>query len=60
MTDNKEKDNSQYKPKKRQVVIYLEEDELKYLDYIYNKKFFPTRAAYIRMLINDDKEMNGY
>ena len=44
----------------RQVVIYLEEDELKYLDYIYNKKFFPTRAAYIRMLINEDKEMNGY
>ena len=60
MTDNKEKDNSQYKPKKRQVVIYLEEDELKYLDYIYTKKFFPTRAAYIRMLINEDKEMNGY
>ncbi|WP_103599735.1 hypothetical protein [Campylobacter concisus] len=60
MTDNKEKDNSQYKPKKRQVVIYLEEDELKYLDYIYNKKCFPTRAAYIRMLINEDKEMNGY
>ena len=60
MTDNKEKDNSQYKPKKRQVVIYLEEDELQYLDYIYNKKFFPTRAAYIRMLINEDKEMNGY
>ena len=57
MTDNKEKNNSQYKPKKRQVVIYLEEDDL---DYIYNKKFFPTRAAYIRMLINEDKEMNGY
>ena len=31
MTDNKEKDNSQYKPKKRQVVIYLEEDILECL-----------------------------
>ena len=36
------------------------EKDNKYLDYIYNKKFFPTRAAYIRMLINEDKEMNGY
>lgn len=56
----KNKNIDKDKPKKRQIVIYLEEDELEYLDYIYNKKFFPTRAAYIRMLINEDKEMNGY
>ncbi|HEG3970497.1 MULTISPECIES: hypothetical protein [Campylobacter] len=56
----KNKNIDKDKLKKRQIVIYLEEDELEYLDYIYNKKFFPTRAAYIRMLINEDKEMNGY
>lgn len=56
----KNKNIDKDKPKKRQIVIYLEENELEYLDYIYNKKFFPTRAAYIRMLINEDKEMNGY
>lgn len=48
------------KQDKKQVVIYLEQDELDYLNFIYNKKFFPTRAAYIRMLINEDKEINGY
>ncbi|WP_154571164.1 hypothetical protein [Campylobacter portucalensis] len=56
----KNKNIDKDKLKKRQIVIYLEEDELEYLDYIYNKKFFPTRATYIRMLINEDKEMNGY
>ncbi|CUU92124.1 Uncharacterised protein [Campylobacter hyointestinalis] len=56
----KNKNIDKDKLKKRQIVIYLEEDELEYLDYIYNKKFFPTRAVYIRMLINEDKEMNGY
>lgn len=60
MTKTKNNNNNKEKQKKKQIVIYLEEEELEYLDYIYNKKYFPTRAAYIRMLINEDKEMNGY
>jgi hypothetical protein len=46
------------KTSKKQIVIYLNDEELKYLDFIYNKKFFPTRASYIRMLINEDKKQN--
>lgn len=46
------------KTSKKQIVIYLNDEELKYLDFIYNKNFFPTRASYIRMLIDKDKKQN--
>lgn len=46
--------------KKRQISIYLTEDEIKYIDIMYDKKFLSTRAAYLRFLLKEDMCYNGY
>lgn len=46
--------------KKRQISIYLTEDEICYIDSIYNKKCFSTRASYLRYLLKEDMLYNGY
>lgn len=46
--------------KKRQVSIYLSEDEIKYLDEMYVKKWLSTRAGYLRYLLKEDMACNGY
>lgn len=58
--NSKEKKYKNSKKKKRQISIYLTEDEISYLDKMYDKKYFSTRASYLRFLLKEDMAYHGY
>lgn len=58
--NSQEKKYKNLAKKKRQISIYLTEDEISYLDKMYDKKFLSTRASYLRFLLKEDMAYHGY